>query len=250
MKEYSWKNKRYILGSIVVLILLWTLISLKVNNEIIIPSIGSTAKSLIEILRGRNFLAIIGATVLRILTSFVISLVTAVILAVTASFFKPLYNFMLPILAFLKSVPTMGIIMLALIWLSSDSAPILIGFVAVFPILYESVISGIIGVDSKILEMARSYRVKRTAIIMDIYLPSILMGVNKVINSAFGLNFKVVIAGEVLGQPKYSIGSNLQLEKMYLNTSGVFAWIIIIVIITISFEHLIKLLNKKTYRWK
>ena len=250
MKEYSWKNKKYITGSIVVLIILWALISLKVNNEIIIPSIGSTVKSLVEIITDRDFLFVIGATVLRILASFLISLITAVILAVTASFSKLLYNFMLPILAFLKSVPTMGIIVLALIWLSSDNAPVLIGFIVVFPILYESVISGITGVDIKILDMASSYKVKRAVVIKDIYLPSILMGINKVINSAFGLNFKVVIAAEVLGQPKYSIGSKLQLEKMYLNTPGVFAWIIIIVIIIICFELLIKLLNKKTYRWK
>jgi NitT/TauT family transport system permease protein len=89
--------------------------------------------------------------------------------------------------------------------------------------------------------MARLYKVKKWTVITDIYIPSILMNVNGVMSSALGLNFKVVISGEVLGQPKFSIGSSLQLEKMYLNTSGVFAWIIIIVVLVIISEKLIKL---------
>lgn len=250
MKDYTWKNKKYIMISTVVLIMIWAIASKKVNNEIIIPSISSTLTSLIGIIKDKEFIYIIGATLIRSLASFLFSLVFSVILGVTASFSRVVYNFMMPLLSFLKSVPTMGIIILALIWLSNDNAPILIGFIVVFPILYESVLSGILNVDTKILDMARLYKVRRRTFVKDIYIPSILMGVNGVINSALGLNFKVVIAGEVLGQPKYSIGSSLQLEKMYLDTPGVFAWIIIIVSITIFFEVIIKLLYKKTYRWK
>lgn len=250
MKDYTWKNKKYIIISAIVLIMIWALASKKINNEVIIPSISSTLISLINIIEGKEFTNIVGATLIRSLTSFILSLIFAVILGVASSFSKAIYNFMIPILSFLKSVPTMGIIILALIWLSSDNAPILIGFIIVFPILYESVLSGILNVDAKILDMARLYKVKGRTIVKDIYIPSILMGLNGVINSALGLNFKVVIAGEVLGQPKYSIGSSLQLEKMYLDTPGVFAWIIIIVFISIIFDAIIKLLYKKTYRWK
>jgi NitT/TauT family transport system permease protein len=102
-------------------------------------------------------------------------------------------------------------------------------------------LAGIINVDPKIIAMAQLYKVKKRTVIKDIYLPSILMNVNGVMSSALGLNFKVVISGEVLGQPRFSIGSSLQLEKMYLNTSGVFAWIIIIVALVIISENLIKL---------
>ncbi|HAE91256.1 MAG TPA: ABC transporter permease, partial [Tissierella sp.] len=54
------------------------------------------------------------------------------------------------------------------------------------------------------------------------------------------INLKMVIAGEVLSQPKYAIGSNLQLQKMYLNTSGIFAWIIIILFIAKLFEYILE----------
>jgi NitT/TauT family transport system permease protein len=67
--------------------------------------------------------------------------------------------------------------------------------------------------------------------------------------STFSLTFKVVITGEVYGQPKFGIGSQIQLEKVNFNVSGIFAWIVIIVFISIVLEVINKLLNKKIYRW-
>jgi NitT/TauT family transport system permease protein len=249
MKDYICKSSKYITVSIIGLLVFWAIVSKLVDNEIIIPSIKSTTLSLISITKDKSFIAIMCATLLRSLISFLISFILAVGLGVIGSISKTAYNFMLPVLAFLKAVPTMAVIMLALIWLSNDNAPILIGFIVVFPILYESVLAGVLNVNPKIVDMARLYKVKKWSVIKDIYIPNILMNVNGVMSSALGLNFKVVIAGEVLGQPKYSIGSALQLEKMYLNTSGVFAWIIIIVISVVISEKLIKLLNSKTYNW-
>lgn len=250
MKEYTWKNKVYITFSIILILIFWSIVSKCINNEIIVPSINSTIKSLKEIVKNENFLLIVSATMFRCIESFGVSLAAAIIFGIAASFSKIIYNFMLPISSLLKAVPTMGIVVLALIWLSSENAPILIGFIVVFPIFYESVLSGITGVDNKLIEMAHLFKVSKFKIVKEIYIPCILMSLNNVINSAFGLNFKVVIAGEVLGQPKYSIGSNLQLEKMYLNTPGVFAWIIIIVLITLCFDLITRLLHKKTYKWK
>ena len=219
------------------------------GHEVIIPSIKSTILSLITITTDKSFVSIMCATLLRSLISFLISFTLALGLGVIGSISMTVYNLMIPMLAFLKAVPTMAVIMLALIWLSNDSAPVLIGFIIVFPILYESVLAGVLNVNPKIVEMARLYKVKKWTVIKDIYIPNILMNVNGVVSSALGLNLKVVIAGEVLGQPKYSIGSALQLEKMYLNTSGVFAWIIIIVISVVILEKLIKLLNIEIYNW-
>ena len=72
------------------------------------------------------------------------------------------------------------------------------------------------------------------------------------LTSAININLKMVIAGEVLSQPKFGIGSNLQMEKMYLNTSGVFAWIIIILVISKILGYVGIVLRKiiKEEKWK
>ena len=216
------------------------MLSYFIDNEIIFPRIGSTLNSLIDIVKSPKFLNIVWYSLLRSIVGFAISLFLAIIMGLISSISKTVYYLMLPIINFLTSVPTMAIIILALIWLNNEIVPIFIGFIMVFPILYETVLKGIQNVDEKIIIMAETYKVDKSTIIKDIYIPSVLLSLNNIISSALGINLKMVIAGEVLSQPKYAIGSNLQLQKMYLNTSGVFAWIIIILVIAKMLEYILE----------
>ena len=224
-------DRRYSIIARLGIVCLWALSSKLVSNEIMIPTIGGTLVNLIDIVTDSSFPMIIRSTLLRGLAGFLISLSLAIILGIAANISRLIYNFMMPILNFLKSVPTMAIIILALIWLSNSNAPMFVGFIMVFPILYETVLNGILNIDSKITDMAQLYKVGSITLIRDIYIPSVIMNLKTVLTSTLGLNFKMVIAGEVLSQPTYAIGSNLQLQKLYLNTPGVFAWIIIIIIL-------------------
>ncbi|NLY45899.1 MAG: ABC transporter permease subunit, partial [Tissierella sp.] len=212
------------------------ILSRYINNEVIFPSISNTFFSIVEIMKEPFFLIIIKNTLLRTFIGFSISLTIAIAIGVLSSISKIAYNFMIPILKFLNSIPTIAIILLALIWLNNELVPMFVGFIMVFPILYENILNSILDVDKDIIQMAKLYRVKKARVIKDIYMPSIIYSISKIFNSAIGINLKMVIAGEVLSQPKYSIGSSLQLKRMYLNTSGVFAWIILIILLSRVFD--------------
>lgn len=252
MKNSILKDKEYSLLSKVILIGLWALLSSLIDKEVILPSIKSTILSLIDIVRHPSFFSIIFHSIIRSIIGFVISLVLAIVLGIISSGSKFVYNLMLPIMNFLGSVPTMAIIILALIWLNSELVPMFVGFLMVFPILYETVLKGILNVDKNIMEMAKLYKVDRLTIIRDIYIPGIFINLSSVLTSAININLKMVVAGEVLSQPKLGIGSNLQMEKMYLNTSGVFAWIIIILLISKLLGYIGKFIEKftKEEKWK
>ncbi|MBU5311843.1 ABC transporter permease subunit [Tissierella carlieri] len=240
MKKFILKDRKLSIISKILIIIIWILLSIFIDNEVIFPTIKSTFSSLVDIATNSNFLIIIGYSLLRSLIGFMISLFLAMVIGIFSSISKTIYYLMVPIINFLSSVPTMAIIILALIWLDNEMVPIFVGFIMVFPILYETVLNGILNVDKKIIAMAKIYKVDKTTIIKNIYIPSILLSLNNIISSALGINLKMVIAGEVLSQPKYAIGSNLQLQKMYLNTSGVFAWIIVILLISKIFEYMLE----------
>lgn len=171
---------------------------------------------------------------------------------IISSISKIVYNLMVPILKFLNSIPTIAIIVLALIWLNNELVPLLIGFIMVFPILYEAILNSILNVDQDIIQMANLYKVGKMGIIKNVYIPNVLYNLCSIFNSVLGINLKMVIAGEVLAQPKYGIGSNLQLQRIYLNTSGVFAWIVIILLISRIFDYMGKGINYSLdiNRWK
>lgn len=240
MKEYTLKDRKIGIVSKIVIITIWILLSKLINNQVIFPSIKNTILSLWAIINGPSFIYILGYSLLRSLVGFIISLLFAIILGIASSFFKLANCVMEPIISFLSTVPIIAIIILALIWFSNEFTPVFIGFIMVFPILYESVLKGILNIDRNIIQMAKIYKVDRITIIKDIYIPSIFINLRLILSSAIGINLKMVIAGEVLSQPRFAIGTNLYLEKMYLNTAGVFAWIIIIIFVSKTFEFMWK----------
>jgi len=250
MKDYIFKNKIYTGISIVILILLWKLLSIIVGMEIVFPSPETTFIHLVELFKSPVFITSVVNTVLRSLIGFFVALFFALILGISAGVMKPIYYLLEPLITAIKATPTIGIILLALIWLESNQAPILIGFLIIFPVMYSNVVEGIYSVDSDLIEMAYIYRVNKWRILKEVYIPSILSYLMASISTAIGLNLKVVIAAEVLSQSLNSIGDNLYLEKIKLNTAGVFAWIIVAIIVAWILESILRILYRFVVKWR
>ena len=224
-------NKHKALG-LITLIIIWTLSHIIIGNSVVLPSPIETTIAFKEIIISPNFVITILTTLSRIMISFLIGLVLALVLGIISAINQWFYDFLSPVISLFKIVPTMAIVILALIWLTNQRAPILITIIIVLPILYEAVIKGIKNIDPNILSMTGVYQVSTGDIIKYIYIPSILNNIMAIFSSAMGLCLKIVIGGEVLGQPSNSIGTSIQTEKMYLNTAGVLGWIIILVILS------------------
>jgi len=216
------------------------LLSNIVNQSVLIPSPKQVIQSTFEILKSKLSYIVIFHTLKRVIICFLVSLICAIVTGFTA-YTLPIFEKLLkPILYILKVVPVVAIILLILIWSNSEIAPSIVGFLMVFPLLHEGVINSLLSIDKNILDMTKIYRVSIIYRLKDLYLPTVLLGITRIISSAFGLTFKSVVAGEVLSHPKFSVGGAIYNEKNYLNTSGVLAWLIIMVIINILLEKIIK----------
>ncbi len=249
MMKYSWTSKLYTLLSCVFFIVVWQLIAIIINNDIYIPRIQQVIEAVGIIFKDQNFLKIILSSFYRTIFSYILALVLAMILGILSVVY-PFFQYLLqPINSFGKTIPTMVLVVLSLVWFDKDKTPFIVGFAIVFPILYEGIRNGILKIDKKIIDMTKIYEVSLKDKIRKIYLPVMKFYFMSIFVSTFALTFKVVIAGEVHGQPKFGIGSQIQLEKVNFNVSGIFAWIVIIIIISLVLEIINKLLNEKTYRW-
>ncbi len=236
-------NSLYTALSILAFIGVWKAISVILNKEILVPSPETTLSSLIHLLGQQYFWTAAGHTLLRTFTGFAIALVSALVMGILAGFFKPLYYFFKPFNVIVKAMPTMSIILLALIWLNSEKAPLLVGFLIIFPILYGNVLEGIHNIDGQLIEMAAFYKVRKRRIITELYLPSISSYLFAASTAALGLNLKVMISAEVLSQPVFAIGRQLQMEKIYLNTANVFAWTTVVIVLVALFDYGLKKLR-------
>jgi NitT/TauT family transport system permease protein len=244
------KDWLYTVLSFALLLAIWKIISVIVNSAIIIPSPESTIVSLFNLIKTRDFFIIILHSLERGLIGFALSFVLGLLAGFAAGFNRAFNRIFEPFLVIIRSTPVMTIILIALIWFKANNVPIFASFLMSFPIICTNVIEGIKNIDPKLLEMAKIYRIKRTRVIKEIYLPSIVPFLTAAISTSFGIGWKVVIAAEVLSQPKYAIGSSLQNSKIYLNINDVFAWTIVAILIGYLFERLIRLIEKKSLKWK
>ena len=197
-----------------------------------------------------DFILILWNTLSRFFISIVFSLILAIIFSVASYRYEVISFLLFPFIIFLRAVPTIAIIIVVLIWSSVERVPIVVGMLILFPILYESILGGIKNVDKNLLKMSKVFKVPTKRVVRDIYIPSIYYSISSNIPSYIGLTFKVIIAGEVLSQESLSIGGEIFINKIYLESSNIFAWIIVVIVLNYFLEKGLKTINNRVCRWK
>jgi len=249
--KISFTSKQYVsLASVIFMLAIWKILAMHFDSDFILPPPEKTLMTILSLFGNPRFLTIVGATVLRGLAGFVISVILGVSLGVIAGI-NPHFNaFLRPVLIPLRSIPVIALILLALIWFSPGSTPVFIAILTMFPFICTNVIDGIKSVDTELVDMARFYRIGRRRIIMEVYLPAIMPFIISGASSAMGIGWRAIITGEVLSQPKYGIGTLMQSAQTFLNVDAVIAWTFVAVIISYGFEKVIRWSEQKLIGWK
>ncbi len=221
-------------------ILLWQLLSLG-RKTLIFPSPLEVVQALAAIITGRQFIPSVLNTVKAVLISFAAAFLPALALG-TASKFVPLLNkTMESISGIIRSVPTVAIILMALLLLPVSITPIVICFFVVFPVLYTNISEGLISTDPQLLEMAQIYRISRERVIRSIYIPSLKPFIAAGCRSALGLSFKIMVTAEVFNFVTHNtIGAQMYLHKIQIDLAGIIAWTIIVIVLSLLFDFALK----------
>jgi len=244
------KNRIISIISVITLLLFWKLLSLIYQSEFILPSPESTILATIKLFTTKDFIFVIGATILRGIAGFVFSFILGILLGIFAGINSSFNAFLKPILVTIRSTPVISLILLALIWFQVDLVPIFIAFLTMFPVICTNVIDGIRNVDRVLVEMSRIYKIKQTKIIKEVYLPAITPFIISGASSAMGFGWRAIIIGEVLSQPQFGIGTLMHTAQTYLLVNELIAWTIIAVIISYLFEVIIRRVENRIVSWK
>ncbi|MEA5094802.1 Bicarbonate transport system permease protein CmpB [bioreactor metagenome] len=225
-------------------ITVWEILSLIINQEIYLPSPFATFKSLFDLMFDKvTYITILYSTY-RTLTGFLISTFFGVMLGFVCGMNKSIYNLLNPLVSIIRTVPVMSIIIIAIMWFKDTNVPVFVAFLMCFPIIWTNTIQGIDSADNKLLQMCKIYNIKKIRVIKSVYFYSALPYIKAGMVSALGISWKVTSAAEVLSLPKYSIGRFLYDSKVYLEIPDLFAWTIIIVLLSILFEKLLNIIFK------
>lgn len=232
-------------------ILVWQIISMVVGQEILIVSPVLVVKNLINLIPTTDFWNTVLFSFSRIVLGFISGVLVALILVYFSYKNKIVRELLKPLMSVIKSTPVVSFIILALIWISSTNLSILISFLMVLPIIYIGVLEGVLNTNNKMLEMAQIFSVKWYKKFKYIYLPATMPIFVSVCSVGLGFCWKSGIAAEVIGKPTGSIGEKIYRAKLFLNTGELFAWTIVIIIISMIFEKtFMKLIKILEERWR
>ena len=195
---------------------LWQVVSLVINNPIILVGPIETIYTLFLKIGDSQFLLSVASSLLRITIGFVLAFIIAVTLSFLAYKSSLLADIISPIITLMKTVPVASVVILLLIWFGSEWLTPLIIFAVVFPIIYVNTLEGFNNVPNKMLEMCKVFKVGLKPKFMHIYRPNIAPFVLSGIKLAVGMAFKSGVAAEVIGVPKFSIGEGMYMSKYIL----------------------------------
>ena len=220
-------------------LLVWHTVSLYVDSSILLVSPLEVLKTLSTLVFTQDFWTTAASSSVRIILGFLLGMAAGVVLASISSASGFIRVLLQPFMLTVRSVPVASFIILALLWLKSASnLAVFISFLMVLPIIYQNTLTGIMTADKELLEMAQVFRVPLVRRIRYIYMPNAAPQYAAACRTSLGLCWKSGIAAEVIGITRGSIGEALYNAKLFFSTAELFAWTLVIVLLSLSFEKL------------
>lgn len=223
-------------------ITVWQLASLLIDNSIVFVGPSDVIRAFSLLIPEAGFWISIASSFGKISVGFLSGFLCGILLGSLAYGHRLLKDFLEPVVSLMKSIPVASFVILALIWIGSKNLSVFISFSVVFPVIYINTIAGLESTDPKLLEMAEVFSVRLPKRIHYIYIPALLPYLAGGCKIALGMSWKSGIAAEVIGVPTNTIGENLYMSKIYLDTADLFAWTIVIILVSTLFEKLFLLL--------
>lgn len=214
----------------------WQVAAMGLGQEILLVSPASVLVRLWELVPHWDFWNAVLFSFCRITLGFLLACLAGSLLAVLSSRFFLIRDLSAPLMTTVKSIPVASFIILVLIWVPSRNLSVVISFLMVTPILYQNVLGGIGSMDRKLTEMADVFGVPFSRRLRYLYLPQVAPFFRSACAVSLGLCWKAGVAAEVIGLPKGSIGERLYEAKVYLETPDLFAWTVVIILVSLLFE--------------
>ena len=233
-------NTKNIRKAVILLIwlVLWQLASVVVDNSLIFVGPLEVVRALCTLIPTSVFWQTVGISLCKIGIGLLAGFVMGMILGALAYRFSLFREMIAPLISLMKTVPVASFVILALIFMGSENLCLLIVFIIVIPVVYNNTYAGFHSTSKEMLEMARIFRITGWKKFRYIYQPALfpfLLSASKV---AVGMSWKSGVAAEVIGLPTNSIGENLYMSKIYLETADLFAWTFVIIVVSALFEKL------------
>ena len=242
-------NKLLPLVSIAAIVLLWIVAGALVDSEYILPTVGQTLTALLNLFKSSEFYKALSFTLLRSLIAFIISFALGFLLAFCKNRLPIVGKLIDPVISVIRALPTIAIILLLLFWTNSKVAPIIVTMLVVLPTSYTHLCSAFAGINKGAVEAGKVDGANGKQLFVFIEFPQIAPPFYKAMGSGISLNFKLMVAAEVLAQTANSIGYMLNTSKIYFEIAEMMALVLVSVAIGVLIETIFNKIAEYSSDW-
>ncbi len=226
----------------------WAAASAIINLPLLFPMPHVVVGRLIALMHTADFYWITLHSLGNILLGIVLAIVIGILLALLTTRISILRELILPFMSVVKATPVASFIVLALIFIGAARVPTFITVLIVLPVIWTNLDEGFLRIDPQLLEMTRLYRFTPARRLRYLILPSLRPYFISACRTSIGLAWKAGVAAEIIAMPRQSIGTMIGEGKLYLMTEDMFAWTLLVVLLSLAIEALLSLLFKRLER--
>lgn len=226
-------------------LVVWQLAAQAVGKNLLLPGPWTVARTLAALVVTAEFWQTTLLTLARVFGGLLAGVALGALIAVLTCASVWCDRLLAPLVRVIRATPVASFILLILLWVYTGRVPGVIAALMVLPVIWGNVSRGIRETDPQLLELAQAYRFGRGRTIRLIYIPSAAPYFAAGVETSLGLAWKAGVAAEVLCHPKLAIGTQVYFARLYLETPDLFAWTLVVILLSLLLETvLVRLLRK------
>ncbi len=217
---------------------IWWFAAWRVGKPLLLPTPWKVLERLSVLAMTPEFYCITANSLWNILVGILIAILLGVILSLLTSHARFLRELLLPMMSVIKATPVASFIVLALIFIGASNIPTFTTILIVLPVIWTNLDEGYRSIDPQLREMTVLYKFSPVRRFRLLTLPSLKPYFISACRASTGMAWKAGVAAEIIAMPKNSIGTMIGDAKQYLLTEDMFAWTLLVILLSLTIEAL------------
>jgi ABC-type nitrate/sulfonate/bicarbonate transport system permease component len=186
----------------------------------------------------------------RFFAGYLIAAVIGISFGIALGYFRSLHNLLGIVIEFLRPMPSVAIIPVAILMLGiGDSMIVAVTvYATVWPILINT-IDGVRHIESTLVDTGRTFGLKRWQILKQIILPGASPYIVTGLRIALSIALILVTTAEMVAGSK-GLGFFILDEERSMNSANMYAGIIVVAVLGYALNRLFLLIEARAMRWR
>lgn len=233
------------IGGLGLFFTLWTVAALLLASPVLLPTPAAVLAGFFLLIGDGTLIGDIAASMKRVLGGFLIASLIAVPLALLMAFSRPVGFLLSPIIMFLRPIPPIAWIPIAILWFGIGDPPsyFITALAAFFPIFINSYVGGH-SVRPEHVHAAKSLGAGSRTLFMRIYLPSAMPMIATGLRIGLGQSWMAVVTAELIAAHS-GLGYMIQANRLALETGLVLVGMCVIGVLGAVMAVILEILERR-----